>query len=75
MPWYPGWVCRVDGNEMPVWKADHAFRGVMVPDGSREVVFHFEPQSYRRGKWISMIALAAVPVFFVGLTIRRRFRR
>ena len=32
-PWYPGWVCRVDGNEVPIWKADYAFRGVMVPEG------------------------------------------
>jgi Bacterial membrane protein YfhO len=63
-PWYPGWVCRVDGNEVPIWKADYAFRGVMVPEGSREVVFHFEPQSYRRGKWISLVTLAFVICFF-----------
>ena len=53
-PWYPGWVCRVDGNEVPIWKADYAFRGVMVPEGSREVVFHFEPQIVSTGKWISL---------------------
>ncbi len=71
-PWYPGWVCRVDGQEVPIWKADYAFRGVMVPEGSREVVFHFEPQSYRRGKWISSIALAGVAVFFLTALVRRR---
>ena len=27
----------VDGNEVPIWKADYAFRGVMVPEGSRDM--------------------------------------
>lgn len=73
-PWYPGWVCRVDGQEVPIWKADYAFRGVMVPEGSREVVFHFEPQSYRRGKWISIGALFLVGLLLISdyLTQRRR---
>jgi hypothetical protein len=71
-PWYPGWVCRVDGHEVPIWKADYAFRGVMVSEGSREVVFHFEPQSYRRGKWISLFALATVGLLLVITLVRRR---
>jgi hypothetical protein len=73
-PWYPGWVCRVDGQEVPIWKADYAFRGVMVPEGSQDVVFHFEPQSYRRGKWISLTTLAGVAVLFT-LSALRRSRR
>ncbi|HEX3148277.1 MAG TPA: YfhO family protein [Gemmataceae bacterium] len=74
-PWYPGWVCRIDGQETKIWKADYAFRGVMVPAGSREVVFHFEPQSYRRGKWISLATIAVVAVFFVITSIRERARK
>ncbi len=70
-PWYPGWVCRIDGTEVPIWKADYAFRGVMVPEGSREVVFHFEPQSYRRGKWISLVALIGIGLLFFSMVIRR----
>jgi hypothetical protein len=74
-PWYPGWVCRVDGKEVPIWKADYAFRGVMVEEGAKEVVFHFEPQSYRRGKAISLTTLFAVLGFFVAELVRSRFRK
>jgi hypothetical protein len=71
-PWYPGWVCRIDGNEVPIWKADYAFRGVMVPEGSTEVVFRFEPKSYRRGKWVSLVTLGGVVVFLAVAALRRR---
>jgi len=71
-PWYPGWVCWIDGNQVPIWRADYAFRGVIVPEGSREVVFRFEPRSYRNGKWISLVTLAVVAIFFAAAAIRRR---
>ena len=55
--WFPGWVCRVDGVEVPVYRANHAFRGVVLPGGAKQAVFTFEPMSYRVGWWISTIAL------------------
>jgi hypothetical protein len=73
-PWYPGWVCRIDGEEAPVWRADYAFRGVIVPVGSREVVFRFEPKSYRRGKWISVVTLGVVVIAFAIVAARSRRR-
>jgi hypothetical protein len=60
--WYPGWVCRIDGQEVPVYRADHAFRAVALPAGSAEVVFSFEPRSYRVGWWVSCAALAVLLV-------------
>jgi len=76
-PWYPGWVCRIDGEEAPIWRADYAFRGVIVPVGSRDVVFRFEPKSYRRGKWVSLgtgslvLLLAAVSAWRGARSSRR----
>jgi hypothetical protein len=71
-PWYPGWTCRIDGNEVPVRKADYAFRGVVVPRGTREVVFRFEPASYRRGRWFSLATAAAWLVLLVVSVVRQR---
>jgi len=70
-PWYPGWLCRIDGNEVPIWKANYAFRGVMVPEDSREVVFHFKPRSYRWGKWISLGTLTIVLLLGIPYLMRR----
>ena len=55
--WFPGWVCRVDGLEVPIHRANHAFRGVAIPSGAKEAEFAFEPRSYRLGWWVSAVSL------------------
>jgi hypothetical protein len=58
--WYPGWTCQVDGIDVPVERANHAFRAVRIPDGAKEAVFRFNPVSYRLGWWISVITAGVV---------------
>jgi hypothetical protein len=72
--WFPGWTCRVDGNEVPVYRANHAFRAVALPDGAKEVVFTFEPRSYRVGWWVSLWAVVVIGGLIL-LDIARRLRR
>ena len=56
--WYPGWKASVDGRERPIHRVDHAFRGVVVGPGDREVVFTYEPASFRIGVGLTLAALA-----------------
>ena len=74
--WFPGWTCTVDGQPMPIYRADFLFRAVELPAGAHEVVFAFQPASYRWGKIVSLaalglVALGAFAMFFVR---RRRLR-
>ena len=69
--WYPGWTATVDGVPVPVYRANYVFRAVEVPSGRHEVVFRFEPASYRRGRLLSLGTLAAVGLFGVVLLVRR----
>ncbi|HEX5041934.1 MAG TPA: YfhO family protein [Candidatus Polarisedimenticolaceae bacterium] len=41
--WVPGWTARVDGREVPILKADYAFRAVAVPAGAHQVVLRYSP--------------------------------
>jgi len=74
--WFPGWTCTVDGRPADVYRANYAFRAVHVPDGAREVVFRFAPDSYRLGKLISGVTLGLLAALTVGtgawLALRRR---
>jgi hypothetical protein len=54
---YPGWRATVDGDEASVYATNHMMRGVFVPAGDHEVVFSFEPDSWRRGLWLSLAGL------------------
>jgi hypothetical protein len=64
--WFPGWVCRVDGREVPVYRANHVFRAVALPAGATQAVFTFEPRSYRIGWWVSCVTLIGLAVIGVG---------
>jgi hypothetical protein len=63
---YPGWVATVDGAPAPIYPADYAFRGVVVPAGEHIVEFAYRPTSFAAGAAISgasllvLVALAVV---------------
>jgi hypothetical protein len=65
--WFPGWVFRIDGQPAPLYRADYLFRAAAVPAGAHEVVFSFEPASYRIGKLTSLagLALLAITTLFI----------
>ena len=50
---YPGWRVYTDGREQPVLRANHVFRAVAVPPGTRRVVFRYQPSSFIWGLSIS----------------------
>jgi hypothetical protein len=58
--WFPGWRCSIDGQPAQLYRADYLFRGVPLPAGAHEVVFTFRPESYVRGRALSLAALAIV---------------
>jgi len=69
----PGWTARADGRPLAVLPADVAFRGVLVPAGTREVVFDYRPAAVSKGLALSGGALAlwaALTAF--GVARRRR---
>ncbi|HWG42353.1 MAG TPA: hypothetical protein VN688_06155 [Gemmataceae bacterium] len=73
--WYPGWTCRIDDNPVTVKHADYLFRAVAVPEGRREVVFAFEPASYRWGRGISILTLGILAGVLTLAVVLRFIRR
>jgi hypothetical protein len=45
----PGWKSYLNGNQVPVLRADHALRGVVVPAGTGTLEFRYQPASFRLG--------------------------
>jgi hypothetical protein len=54
--WYPGWRATVDGQPVPLYRADYLFRAVEVPPGDHRVTFAYAPLSLRLGAVISGLA-------------------
>jgi len=66
--WYPaGWKARLDGNEIPIYRLNYMFRGIVVPKGEHTITMSFEPQSFFVGKtislWTNLLTLGGL-VFF-----------
>jgi hypothetical protein len=58
--WFPGWKCTIDGEETKVYRANYCFRAVKLPAGEHTIEFRFEPQSYLRGRMITLATLGIV---------------
>ncbi|MEX1212978.1 MAG: YfhO family protein [Balneolaceae bacterium] len=69
--WYPpGWVARLDGEEIPIHKTNYALRGFEIPPGNHQLTLAFEPRSHRAGSRISWVANLVQWILGVGLLIQ-----
>ena len=70
--WYPGWQASVDGEPVPVHRADLLFRAVAVDPGRHQVVFTFRPASLWWGVGGSLAALAGLAIAVLALSKGKR---
>ena len=61
-----GWKATIDGNETKIFKVNHGFRGIVVPEGEHSIEFVFEPASWVLSK---NIALALSSLTILGLIL------
>ncbi len=69
--WYPGWRARVDGNDVPVLRADSLYRGVSLSAGDHDVEIYFDSSSFRRGAVLSLTGMVVIIVLLTWPTIIR----
>jgi len=67
---WKGWRAYVDGGRVETRFGDHAFVAVYVPRGTHRVTLDYLPESFTRGRNISLTTLAAAGLWM----IRRRIR-
>jgi len=52
--YYPkGWVATIDGQEVPLLRANYVLRALQVPSGSHTIEFRFQPKPYVIGNKIT----------------------
>jgi uncharacterized membrane protein YfhO len=67
--YYKGWNAYVDGKKTKIYRADYTFRAVFVPKGTHEVIFKYEPLSFKLGLLGAFLGL----LFIVGMGIKNKF--
>ena len=70
-----GWKAYVDGNETPIYRTNHNFRGVIVPKGNHKIHFEYLPKSFVITKNVSLVLSSLVVLgllFAVGMNFRKK---
>lgn len=70
---YPGWRATVDGEVVPILRANGLYRAVPLEQGSHRVVFEYVPASLRVGGLVSLAS--AFVLGLVGMVAVVRARR
>ncbi len=55
--YYPGWRATIDGQRIPVYRADYLLRAVYVPAGQHTIRFSFLPVDFVVGAVVSGLTL------------------
>ncbi|CAN5561873.1 hypothetical protein BH24ACT22_BH24ACT22_20000 [soil metagenome] len=71
---YPAWNAYVDGQPVSLYRANHLFRGVPIPEGKHTVELRYESTSLRFGTAISLFT-GLVCVALVAANIARHRRK
>jgi Bacterial membrane protein YfhO len=61
-----GWKAYVDGNETKIYRANHNFRGIIVPKGEHKVEFVYLPESFVISKNVSLILSSLTILGLIG---------
>jgi hypothetical protein len=70
--YYPGWKAYADGKEVPIHRANYAFRAVYLGEGTHEVRFVYAPRSFAIGLRVSAAAALLVGIALALAAFGRR---
>ena len=73
-PFFPGWKALVEGRPRELLRVNYILRGVQVGPEDREVVFRYEPTSYRLGLFLSCLGVGVLAGGLGAFTRSRIFR-
>lgn len=61
-----GWNAYVDGKKVPHIRVNFVLRGMVLPSGSHDLEFRFEPRSYFAGQNISLVSSLLILLMGLG---------
>jgi hypothetical protein len=63
--YYPGWKVLLDGKDWPMFRADSLFRAVLIPRGSHEIRFVYQPISFIIGLSLFAAMLGTIIYLYI----------
>jgi len=74
--YYPaGWKCFIDGQASDHFRANYVLRAMTVPEGTHEIRFVFEPDSYHYGNRVSLASSIILILLLAGSLVVKLRRK
>lgn len=73
-PFYPGWKASIGNKEIPIYRADYAFRAVPIKPGEYDVTLTYEPKSLQRGVGLATVGIVGI-VSVILFSVKRKAAR
>ena len=65
--WFgPGWVAKIDGNEVPHQRVNYVLRGLKVEPGEHKIEFFYQPKSQKIGEVVAWSSSFLVMLLLIG---------
>jgi len=61
-----GWQAYIDGEKVPIYRADYVLRALKIPSGTHTIVFKFEPKVIQQGTMLTGISYILLIGFILG---------
>jgi len=58
--YYNGWKASVNGKDIPILRANYAFRAIQVEKGRNTVKFYYDPLSFKLGVYLAIGGLIGI---------------
>lgn len=70
--YYPAWHVTLDGQPVPLLRADYTLRGVVIPEGTHQVRFHYHSPLFQAAVWTSILTGLGALVLVLAGAVRTR---
>lgn len=58
--YHPGWKATIDGEKIKVYKVNHGYMGIIIPEGVHKIEFKYAPESFFISKYVALILSSLV---------------
>ncbi len=64
-----GWEAYIDGEQYPYFRVNYVLRGMIIPSGSHQILFSFEPSSYNISRKIAFASSSIFILMILGMLV------
>ena len=65
--YYPGWKAYIDGKKAHIYRANYAFRALLLKPGEHKIEFVYDPWTFKVGLIITAITICIVGFLLIRL--------